>query len=128
VFPDYRQIIPSDLKTEAVVLKQDLLSALKLSLIFSGPFHRVDITASPKKKLLELSSESDHVGKNLVQLDASAKGEEVTTSFNLRYLVDCFQSIQQDGVSLGFSGAQKPLVVRGVGDNSFTYLVMPMNK
>ena len=35
VFPDYRQIIPKDSATEVVVLKQDLLNALKLSNIFS---------------------------------------------------------------------------------------------
>ena len=35
VFPDYRQIIPKDIKTEATLLKQDLINALNLSNIFS---------------------------------------------------------------------------------------------
>ena len=35
IFPDYRQIIPKGTSTDVVVLKQDLLNALKLSNIFS---------------------------------------------------------------------------------------------
>ena len=41
IFPDYRQIIPKESLTEAVVLKQDLLNALKLSNIFSDKFNQV---------------------------------------------------------------------------------------
>jgi len=55
VFPDYRQIIPKEFKTEAVVLKQDLLNALKLSNIFSDKFNQVNLTIKPKEKIFELS-------------------------------------------------------------------------
>lgn len=127
-FPDYQQIIPKNPKTEAILLKQDLVSALKTSTIFSGSFHRVDFTVQPTKKLIEISAESDHVGKNLIRLESVVKGEDVSISFNLRYLSDCFQSLPQDSVSLSFNGPHKPLVVKGVGDNTFTYLVMPMNR
>lgn len=127
-FPDYQQIIPKDHKTEVVVLKQDILSALKISTIFSGAFHRVDFSLSPTKKSFEVSSESDHIGKNTINPEAVIKGEEVKISFNLKYLTDCFQAIHQDSVTLHFSGAHKPLIIRGVGDSSFTYLVMPMNR
>ncbi len=35
VFPDYKQIIPKEVKTEVTLLKQDLVSGLKISTIFS---------------------------------------------------------------------------------------------
>ena len=35
VFPDYKQIIPKANTTEVVILKQDLVNALKLSSLFS---------------------------------------------------------------------------------------------
>ena len=127
-FPDYQQIIPKNPKTEVVLLKQDLISALKTSTIFSGALHRVDFVVQPSKKLVTVSAESDHVGKNTTQLEAAMKGEEISISFNLRYLTDCFQSLPQDSITLNFSGPHKPLVIRGVGDNTFTYLVMPMNR
>ncbi|OHA17967.1 MAG: DNA polymerase III subunit beta [Candidatus Taylorbacteria bacterium RIFCSPHIGHO2_01_FULL_46_22b] len=127
-FPDYQQIIPKGATTEGIVLKQDLVSALKLANIFSGTFHEISFHITPNKKLCELSSESGHVGKNVMRLDAVVKGEEISVSFNHRYIMDCFQSISGDSVSLNFNGPHKPLVIRSAGDSSFTYLVMPMNK
>lgn len=127
-FPDYQQILPKNFKTEVVLLKQDLISALKISTLFSGSFCKTDFKVSPQKKVFEVSSENDHVGKNLTQLESVVKGEELSISFNHKYIMDCFQSIQQDSVSLGFNGAHKPMVISGVGDTSFLYLVMPMNK
>jgi len=49
-FPDYKQIIPKDHKTEAVLLKQDLLNALKLSNVFSNKFNQVGFRVHPKDK------------------------------------------------------------------------------
>ncbi len=42
--------------------------------------------------------------------------------------MDCFQSLETDSITLYFADINKPMVVKGVGDNSFLYLVMPMNK
>jgi len=50
IFPDYRQILPKDSTTEVIVLKQDLLNALKLSNIFSDKFNQVNFKISPKEK------------------------------------------------------------------------------
>jgi DNA polymerase-3 subunit beta len=68
------------------------------------------------------------VGENVNNIDAVVKGEDLSISFNHKYIVDCFQAIDTDSISLSFSDTNKPMVVRGVGDPSFLYLVMPMNK
>ena len=68
------------------------------------------------------------VGENINNLESVVKGEAITISFNHKYIIDCFQSIDADSVSLSFSDTNKPMVIRGVGDKGFLYLVMPMNK
>jgi DNA polymerase-3 subunit beta len=128
IFPDYRQIIPKEAKTEVVVLKQDLLNALKLSNIFSDKFNQVNLLIDPKKKIFELSSSNNDVGENKTYLDAALIGEVVEVGFNYKYFFDCFQSINSDSVSIKINGAQKAIVVSGVSDNSFLYLIMPMNR
>jgi len=128
VFPDYRQIIPKELKTEAVVLKQDLLNALRLTNIFSDKFNQVNLKITPKEKIFELSSHNNDVGENKTYLDAALSGEDVELGFNYKYFLDCAQSINTDSVSLKFNQSSKPIVVSGVSDNSFTYLIMPMNR
>ena len=64
IFPDYRQIIPKGFETEAVILKQDLLNALKLSNIFSDKFNQVNLLIKPKEKIFELSSQNNDIGEN----------------------------------------------------------------
>jgi len=128
VFPDYRQIIPKEFKTDAVVLKQDLLNALKLSNIFSDKFNQLNLNINPKEKVFELSSMNNDIGENKTYLDGALKGEEIELGFNYKYFLDCFQSINVDSVSIRLNQSSKPIVVSGAGDNSFTYLIMPMNR
>lgn len=128
VFPDYRQIIPKEFKTEVVVLKQDLLNALKLSNIFSDKFNQVNLSIRPKDKTFELTSSNNEVGENKTNLDAAMQGEAVELGFNYKYFFDCFQSINTDSVTIKLNESSRPLVVSGNGDNSFTYLIMPMNR
>jgi DNA polymerase-3 subunit beta len=128
IFPDYRQIIPKDSSTEAVVLKQDLLNALKLSNIFSDKFNQVNLKILPKEKIFELSSANNDIGENKTNLDAVLNGENIELSFNYKYFLDCFVSINTDSVSIKFSGDDKPIVISPISDSSFTYLIMPMNK
>jgi DNA polymerase-3 subunit beta len=128
VFPDYRQIIPKKPTTTAVVLKQDLLNALKISNIFSDKFNQINLTVKPKEKVFELSSLNNDIGENKTNVDAAIEGEEVALSFNYKYFLDCFQSVSTDSLSIKFSGPALPIVISPVSDPSFTYLIMPMNR
>lgn len=128
VFPDYQQIIAKEFKTEVIVLKQDLINTLKLSNIFSDDFNQVNIKVSAANKILELKTKNSNVGENVNKLQATVEGEDIEINFNHKYIIDCFQSIDSDSVSLSFNGLNKPMVIRGVSDRSFTYLVMPMNR
>lgn len=128
VFPDYRQIIPKSFNTEAVVLKQDLANALKLSNVFADKFNQVNLIIDPKSKLIEISSSNSDIGENKTDLDASVKGDRVELSLSYKYFVDCLQSISSDSVSIRLNEPTKPVLVSGVSDHSFTYLIMPMNR
>ena len=127
-FPDYRQIIPKESKTEVVVLKEDLVRALKVATVFSDSFNQTTFSVNPAKKKLELKAKSADVGEGSTVLQAAISGESVEISFNHRYFSDCLASIPSDSVSISFSGANKPTVIRGVSDTSFIYIVMPMNR
>lgn len=128
VFPDYKQIIPKSSSTEVTVLKQDLVNALKLSNIFSDKFNQVNIKINPNSKLCEIRTKNNDVGENVSSLDAAITGEALEINFNYKYIIDSFQSIDSDSVTLSFSGLNKPLIINPVSDPSFRYLVMPMNR
>ena len=61
-------------------------------------------------------------------LNAAVTGEDIDIYFNTPLITECFQSISVDSVILQFAGANKPLVIEGVSDKTFRYLVMPLNR
>jgi DNA polymerase-3 subunit beta len=127
-FPDYKQIIPKETKTEVTLLKQDFLSSLRISNIFSDKFSQVTFYISPKDKIFRITTKNIDIGENINNLDAVIKGEELTISFNYKYIIDCFQSIDSDSVTLLLSDMNRAMIIKGTNDKSFLYLVMPMNK
>jgi len=127
-FPNYKQIIPKETTSKAVLLKQDLINSLKTSLIFSDTFNQLTLKLSPKSKTFEIESKNATVGESTHSVDSVLEGEDISINVNHRYFTDCFQSINTDSISLNFSGVSKPIIVQGVGDASFLYLVMPMNQ
>lgn len=128
VFPDYKQIIPKQSVTEVVLLKQDLMSALKLSNIFSDKFNQINIKVVPEAKKCEIKTKNNDIGENLTSLDAVVTGEAVDINFNYKYIIDCFQSMDSDSVTMTFNGMHRPLIITPVSDNTFKYIVMPMNR
>lgn len=127
-FPDYKQIIPKEFTSKAVVLKQDIVSSLKTSLIFSDSFNQLKFTIAPKEKRFEIESKNQNIGENTHTLDAALEGKELSLSVNHRYFTDSFNSIAADSLAISFAGEGRPIVLEGVGDRSFKYLVMPMNR
>lgn len=128
VFPDYKQIIPKNFSTEAVILKQDLVNSLKIANVFSDKFNRLQVRVVPHEKRFELQTSNTDLGENTVRVDGAFSGDPASLSFNYKYIVDCLNSITKDSVSLRIDGESKPLVIQGVGDKSFLYLVMPLNQ
>ncbi|MEX0652186.1 MAG: DNA polymerase III subunit beta [Candidatus Paceibacterota bacterium] len=128
VFPDYKQIIPKDYISEVIVLKQDLVNVFKKISIFSDKFGQISIDIQPKKKNVTIHTNNNTIGKTSDGIDAAVTGEALVMSFNYRYIYDCLTSIHSDSITLLFTGIGKPLIIKGVSDESFLYLVMPMNK
>jgi DNA polymerase-3 subunit beta len=127
-FPDYKQIIPKNSTTGVVVLKQDFISSLKVSNIFSDKFNLVTFVIKPSEKVFEIEAKNTDIGENTTFLSGALSGEDVSVNFNYKYIIDCFQSISSDSLNLELNGNNRPMIIRPIGDTSFMYLVMPMNR
>jgi DNA polymerase-3 subunit beta len=127
-FPNYKEIIPKKFETEATVLKNDLAETLRKARVFSGNDMHVGFHVYPKRKIFSATARSADVGEMSDSIDAAVSGEDLDINFHIGYLADCLSVIESDSIVLGFAGAGKPLVIRGVSDLSFLYLVMPLNR
>ncbi|HRH31070.1 MAG TPA: DNA polymerase III subunit beta [Candidatus Paceibacterota bacterium] len=128
IFPDYRQIIPKDHSTDAVVLKSDLTQALKLSNVFSGKFNQITFTLDPENKICSLSSKNSEVGEQKTEVAGAMKGNKIEVLVNYRYLSEVLNVVGSDSISIECSETNRPIVVRGIGETNFLYLMMPMNR
>ena len=127
-YPDYAQIIPKTFAAEATLLRKDLEVALHRVAVFSDSFQKVQCAFNSKEKKMVLSSHNSDVGESSETVAATITGESFTLSFNHRYLSAPLSLIQTDTLTLGAAGVGRPLIIRGAGDTSFLYLVMPMNQ
>ncbi len=127
-FPSYKEIIPKTFETEATVLKNDFAEMLRKARVFSGNDQHVGFHVYPKRKIFSATARSAEVGEMSDSIDAAVSGNDLDINFHIGYLSDCLSIIESDSVILSFAGAGRPLVIRGVSDSSFTYLVMPLNR
>lgn len=128
VYPDYPQLIPSTFLTTVRVRKDEFHNACKLTSVFCDKSNQLSLVVKPNDTLFELSAKNTPLGENTIQVDIEASGEDIDVFYNIRYVLDVFQSIDKTHLILGFNGKSKPLVIRPEGDNSFTYLIMPVNR
>ena len=123
---DTDAIIPKQFLTEAIMLRQDIIDRLKLTTVFSGKLQQVRLKIYPSEKMIEIESRNDDIGETTHQIDATLKGDDVDFLLNQRFISDVLSYLNTDSVSFSASGNTKALVIKGVGDNTFQYLVMPM--
>lgn len=128
IFPDYKQIIPKDFVTEAILLKEDLSKALKLTGGFIDQFQQVVCIVDPKQHTLTFKTKGGNFGEALDTVKAKVTGESISITFNHRYVADCLQSIKSDSVVMKLVGPNRPVIITESSHPSFTYLVMPMNR
>ena len=127
-FPDYKQIIPKEPTTTLILLKSEVINAVKSSVVFSDSLNQIKLKVDSKNKTLTVDSKNNDVGEYTESIKANIEGDDIELNFNNKYLSDCFQSIFSDSLSMKFNGLGKPLIISGANDNSFAYVLMPMNR
>lgn len=126
-YPDYTQIIPKTTSTEVTVLKKDLEAGLKRVSVFSDTFQKIKLHIDPKTKTVFLSAKNNDIGESEETIPGAVTGEEIELSFNHKYISTPLSFIDTDTITISASGIGRAVIIRGTGDSSYLYLVMPMN-
>lgn len=130
-FPQYSQLIPQSYASRVEVNVAQFLRATRTASIFArdgSGIVRLVISKggelTPGK--LVISARSEEVGDNVGEIDAIVEGEEAKIAFNGRYLMDVLGVLRQEKVALETTSPSSPGVIRPVGDENYTHVVMPM--
>ena len=126
-FPNYQQVLPTSHTTRAVVDREELLKATRLSaLIASSSANVVKLTVSPEGTGSIAVAANAEVGDNEGELEATVEGDGITIAFNARFLTEVLQNVDDAQLALEFHGALSPGVIRPVGDPDYVHVIMPV--
>lgn len=133
VYPDYRQIMPKDYKISFDLNRDSFLQALKLNTIFADKFNQINFLLNTENKNLILNTSNQDTGENttiLNDLDIkfTDKNDNFSTCYNIRYIIDSFSIINTNKIFLGLNEVNRPLMLQSIGDDSFSYIVMPVTR
>ena len=74
-----------------------------------------------------ITAQSAETGDNVGEIDATVEGDPIEIAFNARFLADVLGVLNSPQVALETLGAASPGVLKPVGREDFTHVIMPMH-
>jgi len=130
-FPNYAQLIPKSYNTRVIVSVADFLRATKTASIFARDGSGiVRLVITPGSEMnpgrLSVSARSEEIGDDVGEIDATVEGADAKIAFNGKYLTDILSVLHESQVALETTNPSSPGLIRPVGTENYTHVVMPM--
>jgi DNA polymerase-3 subunit beta len=127
-FPDYRQIIPNQFRTNCRVKRVELMKAIRAASLFSRQgIYDVHFEMSTEG-MLTVSSADTGTGAHTAKLHAVVEGESNKVTLNFKYMNDGLSVMETDMVVLHVIDAMNAVVVKPSEKEGFQYVVMPIRQ
>jgi DNA polymerase-3 subunit beta len=124
-FPNYDQVIPTELNRRIKLPCDTLIQALRrVALLSSERSRAVKLEISDGK--LAISSNNPDLGDAHEEIDIDFSGETLSIGFNARYLLDALGSMRAKEVFLGLQDELSPAKILPTDDEDSFAVVMPM--
>ncbi|OGZ27354.1 MAG: DNA polymerase III subunit beta [Candidatus Nealsonbacteria bacterium RIFOXYB1_FULL_40_15] len=123
-YPNYQEIIPKKFTTKLILNKEEFLAQLKQASLFSSKTGEIKLKREDSR--VEILSQNTELGEHESFIYSKIEGEKFEISFNHRFLSDGISKTKSEDISLELNGDSGPGVVRSPGDDSYTYVVMPI--
>ncbi|MBI2267900.1 MAG: DNA polymerase III subunit beta [Candidatus Blackburnbacteria bacterium] len=124
-FPDYNRVIPKDWTVKVIAGKDELARAVKGAAVFARESASI-IKLNIKQNQITITSESNLHGKEEVTVEAKTEGESTQIAYNYRYLLDFFNSVSKETISLETQGSTAPGVFQDTSDSTYKHIIMPV--
>jgi len=126
VYPPYEKIIPMSPVVRTVVPKEPILHAMrKVSLVSDPKTFKVCLEIDEQQ--IRISAETPEPDKAHETLAVESSTGSIQIGLDARMLVETLTHIETESVSLEFSSALKPIVVKPIGEEGHICLIMPMS-
>lgn len=128
-YPEYRQIIPAEFQTEAVLPRGEFVSAIKAASLFTKTgLNDVRLEFAAKKPLL-VKAQDAQTGEHRAEVPGEVTGGQNHVVVNYRYLLDGLAAIGDDEVRYRLIDAANPCLVTPKDPSErYLYIVMPIKQ
>ncbi len=131
-FPNFSQLIPKSYVTRTILQTSDFQRATRIAAVFardSSGIVRLQIApgeGTVSAGRVTIPSRAEETAENQGEVDAAVEGDEARIAFNSRYLLEVLGVLNAEQVALETTGPSNPGVLRPVGNENYTHVVMPM--
>ncbi len=129
-FPDYGNFFPKGYATKWVVMRNDLIIALKRANLISRENNYNTRIAFRSESGLEISTGDTEIGAGNIRVVASVEWENAQIGLNSVYMLEVLWVIREDYVSIDFETPLSPIMIKWVpetdGKSTYRHIIMPL--
>tara|TARA_B100000029_G_scaffold23754_1_gene23501 strand:- start:483 stop:1598 length:1116 start_codon:yes stop_codon:yes gene_type:complete len=124
-FPDYNKVIPKNndkiLEIKLNEFKNSIQRVTSVSLD-----HKEGLKMSISKDSVQFSVNSPNSGEGIESINAKFNSNELSISFNSRYLTDIATQIENELITINLKDPGSPVLIKDFSDKNSFHVVMPM--
>ena len=124
-FINYRDIIRNEYKSRVKVNTRTVQESIERASLLAreGKNNLVKFIISDEMMVISSNSEIGNVHE---ELPIELEGNDIKIAFNSKYMLDALRVIDSEEIIMDFESNVKPCIMKPYGDNSYTYLVLPV--
>lgn len=124
-FPDYNRVIPTGHRNKLTVNRVLVLQAMQRASILSNEKYRGIrmVLGANNLRLVSNNSEQEEAEE---ELEVEYSGEPLDVGFNVTYLIDVLNNVQNEKVEFSLADANSSCLVTVPEEANYKYVVMPM--
>lgn len=123
-FPPYKDVIPKSNPRTATVVRQTLIEALKRTQLMTPRSAGVRFTFD--NDILGLAADNPELGEARDEIESEYNAAPLTISFNGKYVLEFLLEMKEDKVVFELDSELSPGIIKPVGGDPYTCVVMPM--
>jgi DNA polymerase-3 subunit beta len=123
-FPSWRQLIPESFEHEVRLPRGELLEvARRISQLAQ---RNAPLRFGFAEGELTIAAETPEVGDASEAIPAPYSGEPLEIAFNPQFVIEGIESVETEELAMKLSSPLRPGLLEPIGDEDFSYLVMPI--
>ncbi len=124
-YPPYKQLIPQNCEKNALVKREDMISALeRVAVMVNERTNIVRFLFKDNNLFLKADTPDAGLGEDSISIEYT--DDELTIAFNYRYVLDSLKIMESENVKIGLGGSLSATLFKPVSDDDYLCLIMPI--